>query len=91
MFKGETVPHDMRECNIVTLCKNKGNRSDCNSYRGIFLLKIVGKVFSILVPGRLLKLAESLYLESQFGLRSKRSTIYMIFRDLHDLRQLQEK
>lgn len=64
MFNGANVPHDMRECNIVTLCDNKGNRSDCNSYRGIFLLKVVAKVFSILVSGRLLKLAESLYLES---------------------------
>ena len=34
--------------NIVTLFKNKGNMSDCNKYRGISLLSIVGKRQSLL-------------------------------------------
>ena len=25
------VPQDMRDCNIITLYKNKGDRSDCNN------------------------------------------------------------
>ena len=29
------VPQDMRDANIVTLYKNKGDRGDCNNYRGI--------------------------------------------------------
>lgn len=29
------VPQDMRDCNIVTLHRNKGDRSGCNNYRGI--------------------------------------------------------
>ncbi|KAM7176630.1 uncharacterized protein RBU57_002249 [Macrochelys suwanniensis] len=37
------VPQDMRDANIVTLYKNKGDRSDCNNYRGISLLSVVGK------------------------------------------------
>ena len=28
------VPQDMRDANIVTLYKNKGDRGDCNNYRG---------------------------------------------------------
>ena len=40
------IPQDMRDANIVTLYKNKGDRSDCNNYRGISLLSIVGKVFA---------------------------------------------
>ena len=32
------IPQDMRDATIVTLYKNKGDRSDCNSYRGISLL-----------------------------------------------------
>ena len=37
-----SVPQDMRDANIITLYKNKGDRSDCNNYRGISVLSIVG-------------------------------------------------
>ena len=39
----------MRDANIVTLNKNKGDRGDCNNYRGISLLNIVGKLFAKVV------------------------------------------
>jgi len=82
-----SVPQDMRDSVIVTLYKNKGERSDCNNYRGISLLNIVGKVFARVILGRLQLLAERVYPESQCGFRAGRSTIDMIF----SLRQLQEK
>jgi hypothetical protein len=81
------VPQSMRDANIVTLYKNKGDRSDCNNYRGISLLSVVGKLFARIALNRLQKLADQVYPESQCGFRSKRSTIDMIF----SLRQLQEK
>ena len=81
------VPQDMRDTKIVTLYKNKGERSDCNNYRGISLLGIVGKVYARVILARLQKLAERVYPESQCGFRTGRSTIDMIF----SLRQLQEK
>lgn len=81
------VPQSMRDANIVTLYKNKGDRSDCNNYRGISLLSIVGKLFARIALNRLQKLADQVYPESQCGFRSKRSTIDMVF----SLRQLQEK
>ena len=37
-----SVPQDMRDANIITLYKNKGDRSDCNNLRGISVLSIVG-------------------------------------------------
>ena len=40
------VPQDMRDGKIITFFENKGERSDCNNCRGIFLLIIVGKVFA---------------------------------------------
>ena len=40
------VPQDTRDARIVTLCKNKGDKSNCNSYRGISLLSIVGKLYA---------------------------------------------
>ena len=77
----------MRDARIVTLCKNKGNRSDCNNYREISLLSIVGKAFARVVLNRLQLLADRVYPESQCGFRAKRSTIDMVF----SIRQLQEK
>ena len=81
------VPQDMRDANIVTIYKNKGDRSDCNNYRGISLLNIVGKAFARVLLNRLQTLASRVYPDSQCGFRAERSTIDMIF----SLRQLQEK
>ena len=81
------VPQDMRDAKIVTLYKNKGDKSDCNNYRGISLFSIVGKVYARVVLARLQQLAERVYPESQCGFRAERSTVDMIF----SLRQLQEK
>ena len=40
------VLQGMRDAKIVTLYKNKGERSNCNNYRGISLLSIIGKVYA---------------------------------------------
>ena len=81
------VPQDMWDAKIITLFKNKGERSDCNSYRGISLLSVTGKVFAKVILIRLQKLAERVYTESQCGFQAGRSTIDMVF----SLCQLQEK
>ena len=81
------VPQDMRDAKIVTLYKNKGERSDCNNYRGISLLSIVGKVYARVLLIRLQKLAKRVYPESQRGFQNERSTVDMIL----SLRQLQGK
>ena len=73
----------MRDANIVTLYKNKGDHSNCNNYRGISLLGIVARVTLTCLQS----LALQVYPESQFGFRAGMSTVDMIF----SLRQLQEK
>ena len=83
----QKVPQDMRDAKIITLYKNKGDRSDCNNYRGISLLAIVGKLFARVILSRLQILGDRVYPESQCGFRAQRSTIDMVF----SLRQLQEK
>ena len=82
-----TVHQDTRDAIIITLYKNKGNRDDCNKYRGISLLSIVGKTFARVILNRLQKLAERVYPEAQCGYRRARSTSDKLF----SLRQLQEK
>ena len=69
-----------------TFYKNKGDRGDCNNYRGISLLNIISKIFAKDVLMKLRVLAERIYPESQCGFRAKRATINMIF----SLQQLQE-
>ena len=81
------VPQDMPDAITVTLYKNKGDCSDCNNYRGISLVSIVGKAFARVSLCRLQKLASCVYPEYQCGFRPGRSTTDMIF----SLRQVQEK
>ena len=81
------VPQDMRDAKIITLFKNKGERSDCKNYRGISLLSVIGKVFSKVILILLQELAERVYPEPQCGFRAGRSTVDMVF----CLCQLQEK
>ena len=77
----------MRDANIITLYKNKGDHSDCNNYHVISLLSIIGKLFACIVLCRMQILADRIYPESQCGFHFKRSTVDMIF----SLYQLQEK
>lgn len=87
MLGGRNSAQDMRDSNIITLYKNKGDCSDCNNYPEMSLLSIIGKAFTRLVLNKLQTLAERLYPEALCGFRARRSTIDMIF----SLRQLQEK
>ena len=83
----EAVPQDFNDSLFVQLYKNKGSRNDCNNYRGISLLNVVGKIFARLLLPRLQLLGERIYPETQCGFRPDRSTVDMIF----SLRQVQEK
>ena len=85
-WEEDTMPQDMSDAIIITLYKNKG---DCNNYRGVSLLSIVGKTFARVILNRLQKLAERVHPEAQCDFRRARSTIYMLL--LFSLRQLQEK
>ena len=80
----------MRDTKIITLFKNKGERSDCNNYRGSSLLSVTG---SLVILIRLQKLAERVYPESQcdmvFSLRllqekcrEQQMPLYIVFIDL---------
>ena len=41
-----TLPQDLRDAIIVSLYKNKEEKSDCSNYRGITLLSLAGKIMA---------------------------------------------
>lgn len=82
------LSQDLRYAVIITLYKNKREKSDCSNYRGITLLSIAGKILARVLFNRLVPaVAEHHLIESQFGFRASRSTTDMIF----VLKQLQQK
>ena len=58
-----------------------GNENEVNNYRGISLLSCVGKLFTSIINNRLNKWAESqsVFDQSQYGFRDKKSTIDAMF------------
>ena len=66
---------------IVPIYKNKGDRSDCNNYRGITLLSCLGKLFTSILNERLKQYCNvnNIISENQAGFREKYSTTDHIF------------
>ena len=75
-----------QDATVVALFKGKGARADPNSYRGIFLLDVAGKIFASIIERRLREAAEGWLGDYQNGFRAKRSTSHAI----HILRRVQE-
>ena len=71
-------------------CHNlqKGDRTECGNYWGISLLSAIGKIFARILLNRLSSHnTPEVVPETQYGFRSNRSTIYMLF----CIRQFQPK
>lgn len=84
----EIIPQTLKDANIVTIFKKKGDKAICGNSRGISLLAVAGKILAKIMLSRLItQIAENSLPESQCGFRKDRSTTDMIF----SLRQLQEK
>ena len=65
------VPGDLRGAVIVSLYKNKGEKSDCSNYRGVTLLSIAVKILARVLLNRLIPaIAEEVLPESQCGFRA---------------------
>ena len=74
-----TLPQDLSDAVIVSLYKNKGEKSDCSNYRGITLLSIAGKILARGLLNRLIPtIAKENTPESQRGLRSSRGTVDIV-------------
>lgn len=72
------IPNDWTIGLILPIHK-KGDRTDCNNYRGITLLSVVMKVYEQIIENRLRVVVEPTLTETQSGFRKGRSTQDHVF------------
>jgi len=80
------LPEEWRESIIVPIHK-KGDKTDCNNYRGILLLPTTYKILSNILLSRLIPYTEEVIGDHQCGFRRNKSTTDHIF----CIRQILEK
>ena len=78
IWKKEKLPEEWKESIIVPIHK-KGDKTDCNNYRGISLLPTAYKILSNILLSRLTPYTKEIIGDHQCGFRRNRSTIDHIF------------
>ena len=86
VWRDGCVPREWADASLIPIPK-KGDLSQCDNWRGIALLDVVGKVLASVLQRRLQVFAEEFLPESQCGFRRGRGCSDMIF----TVRQLMEK
>eukprot|EP00923_Selenidium_pygospionis_P022609 GHVN01039122.1.p1 GENE.GHVN01039122.1~~GHVN01039122.1.p1 ORF type:complete len:292 (+),score=23.38 GHVN01039122.1:417-1292(+) len=79
VWETEEIPLDWRKGRILPPYKGKGDREALDSYRGITLLEVAGKVFTKILGRRLKVIVEATVDENQYGFRAARSCTDCIF------------
>ena len=72
------LPEEWKESIIVPIYE-KGDKTDCNNYRGISLLLTTYKILSNILVSRLTPYAEEMFEDLKCGFRHNRSTIDYVF------------
>jgi len=86
IWNKKELPEEWKELIIVPIYK-KGDKTDCNNYRGILLLPTTYKILSNILLSRLIPYAEEVTGDHQRGFRRNRLTTDHIF----CIRQILEK
>ena len=73
IWNKEELPGEWKESITVPIHK-KGDKTDCNNYRGILLLPTTYKILSNVLLSRLIPDAEEIIGDHQCGFRRNRST-----------------
>ena len=67
ILESGNVPANLKDVIITVLHKGKGNKEDCNNYRGISLMSHRGKILERLILNRLKPALEYIVPNNQFG------------------------
>jgi len=86
IWNKEKLPGEWKESIIIPIHK-KGDKTDCNDYRGISLLPATYKGISNILRSRLIPYAEEIIEDHQYGFRRNRSTADHMF----SIRKILEK
>ena len=86
-FESGGVPEDWRSAVIVPLYKGKGERTECKNYRGISLLRVVGKIYVGILLDGVHRVTGCLINDEQGDFRLGRGCVDQIF----TLKQIGEK
>jgi hypothetical protein len=86
IWNKEELPQQWKESITVPIYK-EGDKTDCNNYRGIFLLSTAYKILSNILLARLTPYVNEITGDHQCGFRRNRSTMDQIFY----IRQILEK
>ena len=88
MWRKMAILQEFKNASIIYLYKRKGNPQVCDIHRGISLLSIAGKILAHILLNHLNEYLDQAGLlpESQYGFRTDRGTIDMIFttKQLHE-------
>ena len=71
-FEVFVAPRDFRDMRMVSVYKGKGEKYECNSYRGVCLISAVGKVYGSGMINRVRKGTEAVIGEEECGFRKGR-------------------
>jgi sorting nexin-29 len=75
VWESGIIPTDWRQGLVVPIWKGKGDRLDCNNYRGVTLLSVPGKVLARLLLSRIRSHLLLFQRPEQSGFTPKKSTI----------------
>jgi hypothetical protein len=78
IWNKEELPQQWKESVIVPIYK-KGDKTDCNNYRGISLLSTAYKILSNILLARLIPYVNEVIGDHHCGFRNNRSTIDQVF------------
>ena len=78
-FENGIVPEDWRSAVVVPLYKSKGERNECNNYRGISLLSMVGKIYAGILINRVCRVTRGLIDGEPGGFREGRGCVEQTF------------